>query len=173
MSNDWREQGYPDAFTAFMDQKLKNEEQSSMSNDHTEAFDDAQGAGSSPQDQPERPASPAHNDHTGAAERSHKYPWPEGPYRPLTSQFERRTGVDVGASVQFAYPVEQYVAFDTNRSNAQSKMMCLGPEMAAEFLRMADEWDMFWKRPPTRDNAQYSWYEIAERLRMIMKEHTT
>lgn len=66
--------------------------------------------------------------------------WPIGPYR-ASSMFGRRRGKEVGTSVEFCYPKEQYDAFNTQRNEAQTRMMILAPRMAEIILALVDGGD--------------------------------
>lgn len=63
--------------------------------------------------------------------------WPLGPYR-AASMFGRRRGKEVGSSVEFCYPKEQYDAFNTQRNEAQTRMMVLAPRMAEIILALQE-----------------------------------
>ena len=61
-------------------------------------------------------------------------PWPLGPYRLLRSAFERKRGEEVGTSVSFGYPLDQYTPWDAVAQHAQGSLMVLAPEMAEAIL---------------------------------------
>lgn len=63
--------------------------------------------------------------------------WPIGPYR-AASMRDRMRGKEVGSSVEFCYPNEQYDAFNQQRQEAQTRMMVLAPRMAEAILTFTD-----------------------------------